>query len=281
LKAAVGYFLFFVFVLGLMTYGFSKLFESDSSGVKRNENGEIIYFGPIDQDRVDKAISLYQPGDRLLIRSSGGDLDAGMMFGDFINKHNMSVEIVDYCISSCANYIFLAGNTKILNTNSLVIFHGGPKQANFRSLMQQAYSESVEPGKVFGREGYEAIISTTEARRRISMRRTSKQSPCEKDEVLTNYGKCEPFGPEQRLQYIIYLENELYAQINPMMDKNIPYYGQQGRYEKTYKAYEYFGFYYSLASLAKLNVANVKVKGDAWQPHTNPLFREVYEVIID
>lgn len=281
MNAALGYFFFFVFILGLMTYGFSKLFESDTSGVRRTENGEIVYFGPIDQERVDKAISLYQPGDRLLIRSSGGDLDAGMMFGNFINKRNMSVEIVDYCISSCANYIFLAGSTKILNTNSLVIFHGGPKQANFRTLMQQAYSESVQPGRVFGREGYEAIISTTEARRRISMRSTNKQSPCGKDEVLTNDGKCEPFGPEQRLQYIIYLETELYAQINPAMDKNIPYYGQQGRYEPTYKAYEYFGFYYSLASLAKLNVANVEVKGDVWQPQTNRLFPEVYEVTID
>jgi hypothetical protein len=281
LNAAIGYFLFFIFVLGLMTYGFSKLFESDTSGVSRNENGEIVYFGSIDQDRVDKAMALYRPGDRLLIRSSGGDLDAGMMFGDFINKRNMSVEVIDYCISSCANYVFLAGSTKILNPNSLVIFHGGPKQANFRSLMEQAYSESVEPGKVFGREGYEAIISTTEARRRISMRNSNEQSQCGKEEVLTISGKCEHFGPEQRLHYIIYLENELYARINPRMDKNIPYYGQQGRYESTYKAYEYFGFYYSLDSLANLNVTNVDVKGDNWQPQTNPLFQGVYEVTIE
>lgn len=281
MNAAIGYFLFFIFVLGLMTYGFSKLFESDTSGVSRTANGDIIYFGGIDQERVDKAMALYQPGDRLLIRSSGGDLDAGMMFGDFISKVNMSVEVIDYCISSCANYVFLAGGTKILNTNSLVIFHGGPKQANFRSLMQQAYSESAKPGKVFGREGFEAIISTTEARRRISMRSNKQQSPCGKDEVLTNYGRCEPFGPEQRLQYIIYLENELYARINPMMDKNIPYYGQLGKYESTYRAYEYFGFYYSLESLAKLNVANVEIKGGVWQPQRNPLFREVYEVTIE
>lgn len=209
MNTAISYFLFFVFVLGLMTYGFSKLFENDTSGVTRNENGEIIYFGVIDQDRVEKAMLLYQPGDRLLIRSTGGDLDAGMMFGDFINTHSMSVEVIDYCISSCANYVFLAGATKILNTNSLVIFHGGPKQANFRTLIQQAHSELALPGKVFGREGFEAIISTTQAKRKMGLRSAKESSKCGKDEVLTNYGKCEQFGPEQRLQYIIYLENEL------------------------------------------------------------------------
>jgi len=265
----------------LLTFGFSKLFEKDTSGVRRTENGEIVYFGGIDQERVEKAMALYQPGDRLLIRSSGGDLDAGMEFGYFISERNMSVEVVDYCISSCANYVFLAGNPKILNTNSLVIFHGGPKQANFLSLMQQAYSASVELGQVFGREGYEAIISTKEARRPISMRYAKEQSKCGKDEVLNNYGKCELFGPEQRLQYIIALEDALYSRIDPMMDKNIPYYGQQGKYESTYHAYDYFGFYYSLDSLAKLNVSNVEVKGGEWRPNTNPLFKDIYKVTIE
>lgn len=261
-----------------MTFGFSTFFETDTSGVSRNDKGDIKYFGVIDQERVEKVLALYQPGDRLIIRSSGGDLHAGMMLGKFINKRQMSVEVVDFCISSCANYVFLAGHTKILNPNALVIFHGGPKQANFRSLMEQAYSQSAAPGTVFGRKGYEAIISKIEARRALVSARKRTASQCAKNEVLSSNGQCEIFGPEQRLQYIIYLEDELYSRFNPLMDKNIPYYGQLGEYEATYQAYQYFGFYYDLATLAKLNVSNVQVKGDEWRPQTNPLFRQVYEV---
>jgi hypothetical protein len=277
-SSAVKFVFFFVALIGLMTFGFSKLFEADTSGVSRTDTGELRYFGTIDQERVEKAIAHYQPGDRLVIRSTGGDLHAGMMFGDFIHQQQMSVEVVDFCISSCANYIFLAGATKILNSNALVVFHGGPKQANFRSLMQQAYAQDAAPGTVFGREGYEAIISRNEARRAVTNARSGRNSPCAQDEILNFNGQCEAFGPEQRLQYIIYLEEELYSRFNPQMDKNIPYYGQLGEYETTYLAYRYFGFYYDVETLAKLNVRNVVVKGGEWRPQTNPLFRQVYEV---
>ncbi|MFT4653376.1 MAG: hypothetical protein ACJA0G_001570 [Kangiellaceae bacterium] len=280
-SATAIYFIFFFVVLGLLTFGFSTVLEKTITGVSRNDTGEIFYSGTIDREKVEKVIALYQPGDRLLIRSLGGDLHAGMMLGNFINIHKMSVEVVDYCVSSCANYVFLSGNEKILNANSLVVFHGGPKQANFRSLMQQAYAESVKPGTTFGREGFEAIISTTEVRRRLGMGGTGVKSRCDKNEVLNMYGKCEEFGPEQRLQYIIYLEDELYSRVSPQMDKNIPYYGQLGNYEAIYQAYDYFGFYYSLDSLARLGVANVSVKGGDWRPQTNPLFSQVYEVTVN
>jgi hypothetical protein len=273
--------LFFFVVLSLLTYGFSALLDKNIRSVSRNDNGEIVYLGTIDRDRVEQVISLYQPGDRLLIRSLGGDLHAGMKLGNFINKHKISVEVIDFCVSACANYVFLSGQDKILNANSLVVFHGGPKQANFRSLMQQAYSAAAKPGETFGRVGYEAIISTKEVRRELRIQNTRSQLQCGDNQVLNIYGSCEEFGPEQRLQYIIYLEDELYSRINPLMDKNIPYYGQQGRYEFIYKAYEYFGFYYSLASLEAMGVTNVSVKGGDWRPYTNPLFQQVYEVTIE
>lgn len=280
-SASATYFLFFIFILGALTYGFSVLLDKDVQGVSRNSQGEIIYVGSIEQERVEKVMALYQRGDRLLIKSAGGDLYAGIMLGNFIHQQKMSVEVLDFCISSCANYVFLSGYTKILNPNSLVIFHGGPKQANFRSLMQQAYLGSATPGTVFGKEGYEAIISVADVRRQLTMRNNSNAKVCGKNEVLNRRGECEVFGPEQRLQYIIYLEEELYSQVNPNMDKNIPYYGQQGRYEETYLGYEYFGFFYDIESLERLNVSNVSVRTGLWQPQLNPLFRQVYEVTIE
>lgn len=273
--------MFFIVILALFTYGFSSLLEKEVNGVSRTNNGEIVYVGTIDQDKVEKVMTLYEPGDRLIITSSGGDLYAGITLGDFIQQHRMSVEIVDFCISSCANYVFLSGYTKILNPSALVIFHGGPKQANFRSLMQQAYADDNPVNKTFGREGYEAIISTSDVKKKAKLGQDPTQSICGRNEVLNVFGECEEFGPEQRLQYIIYLENELYSRVNPSMDKNIPYYGQLGEYESIYQAYRFFGFYYSLESLAKLNVENVSVKGDWWRPETNPLFRRIYEVEIE
>jgi hypothetical protein len=147
--------------------------------------------------------------------------------------------------------------------------------------MRQAYSEQAKPGSVFGREGFEAVISTTQFRRSVNLQSATRGNACGLNEVMNTYGECEEFGAEERLQYIIYLENELYSGVNPDMDKNIPYYGQRGEYEALYKTYKYFGFYYDLESLARLNVSNVSVKTGQWRPQSNPLFAQVYEVKID
>ena len=253
----------------------------DTHGVKRLDNGVLQYFGPIDGERVEKFKSLYRPGDRLLINSNGGSMYAGIAMGKFINEKRMTVEVANLCISSCANYIFLAGETKVLNKNALVIFHGGPKQANFLSLLEQAYASNAPPGTVFGQADYEGVVEIESAAEQRRSRAANYGSRCEPNEFENTNGDCEAFSAKKDLEYLIQLENELYRAINPNMSTQIPYLGQLAPYESTYLEYRYYGFFYSIESLQKLNVSNVYTKEGEWSPQNNRLFDKVYEVTVN
>lgn len=281
MSSAVKTILFFAALLGALTWVFSAMLGPDTSGVKRLNEGVIQYFGPIDGERVAKFKKLYRPGDRLLINSNGGSIYAGIAMGKFINEKRMTVEIADLCISSCANYIFLAAETKVLNKNALVIFHGGPKQANFLSLLEQAYESDAPPGTVFGQADYEGVVEIESAAQQRLSRAANYGSPCALDEVQNQNGECEAISAKKNLDYLIQLENDLYQSINSNMSKQIPYLGQLGLYESTYLEYEYYGFFYSIESLQKLNVSNVYTKDTEWSAQGNSLFDRVYEVTID
>ncbi|MBC8112872.1 MAG: hypothetical protein H7062_00690, partial [Candidatus Saccharimonas sp.] len=62
--------------------------------------------------------------------SPGGNGFAALAIGILLHRHNWDVEVVGVCSSSCANWIFPAGKTKYLNSQSMLLFHGGPHQAN-------------------------------------------------------------------------------------------------------------------------------------------------------
>ena len=252
----------------------------DVSGVKRFNNGVIQYFGPIDMQRVEKFKRLYRPGDKLLVNSNGGSLYAGIDMGNFIHQNRMTVEVANLCISSCANYVFLAAETKVLNKNSLVVFHGGPKQANFLSLMQQADASNAAPGTTFGQADYEGVVTIESASAQRESRASNYGNQCEIGEIVNINGYCEAITAEQRLQYLIALEEQLYSDINANMDMNIPYRGQIDDFEQVYREYKYYGFFYSIESLRRLNVENVYTKDGEWSPQNNSLFNKVYEVVV-
>jgi hypothetical protein len=272
--------LFFIALLAGLTWAFSFLFEADTTGVTRNDNGEIKYFGPIDSGRFEELKRLYQRGDRILIRSNGGDLNVGMAFGDFIHKNRIPIEIVDFCISSCANYVFLSAPIKTLNRNSLVVFHGGPKQKNFLDQMERAYAEDAPVGTSYGVDNYEAVVTISEESRyaRQALKAANNRERCPEDQILNFDGRCVPFSAAQRLNFLIKMEETLYDRVDPFMDKNIPYYGQLNDYESTYQSYRYFGFYYDLETLERLKVSGIELKDGVWEPERNPLFDDVYLV---
>lgn len=59
-----------------------------------------------------------------MITSPGGDLSEGVKIGNLLVDRAISVEVAGYCMSSCANNIFLAGHTKSLRLGSVLGFHG-------------------------------------------------------------------------------------------------------------------------------------------------------------
>ncbi|MDO6497920.1 hypothetical protein [Photobacterium sanguinicancri] len=90
----------------------------------------------------------------LQIRSRGGEINAGMELAELIYKHKLNVEVKDYCFSSCANYVFPAGKTKVLSANSLLGWHGGALQEDddFEELLSPEEQKAFESYIVAARE---------------------------------------------------------------------------------------------------------------------------------
>ncbi len=97
----------------------------------RAEGDTVFYTGLIGPDSggaflasVESAAGLR----RLVINSGGGDTIAARIIGRWVAEHQLDVEVVGGCFSSCANYIFVAGRNKVINKNAFVGWHGSEFQ---------------------------------------------------------------------------------------------------------------------------------------------------------
>lgn len=98
---------------------------------------EIFYMGSLTSEANAKVFELYKnsinkPGT-LSITSLGGDIEVGMELGEWLVEKKLHVKIDDYCMSSCANYIFPAGVKKYIGNKALIAFHGGAHSEFFIS----------------------------------------------------------------------------------------------------------------------------------------------------
>lgn len=106
--------------------------ETTHVGVK---DGELVYSGDIDEDANQRLFALY---DRLapkpsvlFIQSKGGVVDNGLDLGYWLHGHQLDVKVTQYCLSSCANYVFTAGQRKIVGNGAVIGFHGGISSEHF------------------------------------------------------------------------------------------------------------------------------------------------------
>lgn len=75
--------------------------------------------------------------EKLVINSSGGNAAAAMQLGRAIRELSLNIEVQGLCTSSCANYVFPAGNRKRVAEGGLVTWHGGALQSDFRQLVEK------------------------------------------------------------------------------------------------------------------------------------------------
>jgi hypothetical protein len=67
----------------------------------------------------------------LAIRSRGGDVVPGMALGEWVHAHKLDVKVMEFCLSSCANYVFTAGSRKIVSNLAMIGYHGGLSSVDF------------------------------------------------------------------------------------------------------------------------------------------------------
>lgn len=93
-------------------------------------NGQLEYVGELDAAANRRLFDLYDKQTVkptvLSIRSRGGEVNTGMALGTWVHAHRLTVKVMEFCLSSCANYVFSAAQQKIVSNVAVVGFHGGP-----------------------------------------------------------------------------------------------------------------------------------------------------------
>jgi hypothetical protein len=201
--------------------------------------------------------------------ATGGDGLAAMAFGILIHRHGWDVEVTDLCASSCANFIFPAGKTKYLNQGSMLLFHGGPRQANLLEMAENFDRTSTMKGApvdsvILGQANKEGTLSFKPNRSKADQ------------EVRDFLSMTNSFTAVEHVNKMRSVADQFYQElgVNPLL----PTYGQIGTYEPTYKSYKYGGFLYRLDSLRRLGIRNIELKEKEWHPERHPAYRDVYEV---
>lgn len=61
----------------------------------------------------------------VVVNSAGGSVTSGLKIAAEIQRRNLNVVVKGYCVSSCANYLFLSGNRKEID--GVLGFHGNAR----------------------------------------------------------------------------------------------------------------------------------------------------------
>ncbi len=94
-------------------------------------SGDVICLvNAITKEWAEEAISTIKSNNisSILISSGGGDVEAALKLATAIHRKNLDIYVNRLCISSCANYLFLAAREKFILDNSVVAWHGVPAE---------------------------------------------------------------------------------------------------------------------------------------------------------
>lgn len=122
----------FLSLLSLLLAGVAHAGESTQAYLSE---GELQYVGYLDEDANTRLFALYDSlpikPTVLSIRSRGGDVVHGMALGEWVHAHKLDVKVMEFCLSSCANYVFTAGGRKIVSNMAMIGYHGGLSSMHF------------------------------------------------------------------------------------------------------------------------------------------------------
>jgi hypothetical protein len=142
-----------------------------SSGIahadSRWSGGVAYYSGSISTEENQRFFSVVagRPVKRLVITSSGGEVEAGIALGTWVFEHRLDVEVPEYCLSSCANYVFPAANRKFIASGAVVAWHGNYHHLKETGLWtediavrMQRYSEDAATAREQARAEMERLV---------------------------------------------------------------------------------------------------------------------------
>lgn len=123
--------------------------------------------GPINFKSPQRFKELLGKNDTTVILDSpGGITSAAMDIAEIIQERKLNVVVDGACLSSCANYLFLAGSKKSVKKFSLLGFHGSEygnfltKYSNQKDIQKRDAEEFLREVRLMdrGKVGYEVVL---------------------------------------------------------------------------------------------------------------------------
>ncbi len=234
------------------------------------EGDSLYYKGDIRAKYFNQLKSLYAKAAtkprRLIVTSGGGSLSVGRAFGNWLVDQQLDVQVHQFCLSSCANYIFTAGKRKFLERDAVLAWHGGALQQN----MQEQIA-SLLRGRDPDKASYQGRVTKSGDKNYPLCK--AILSPRKTRTIQATSGQC--------IAELQQLELAFYQRIHT--DPQLSVYGQQGNCETNYHSKAFLGFYYDLDDLDRLGVKAIELIDGSWQPETNPRFGElkIYRVSLN
>ena len=131
-----------IFSAAMLALSLPAMADGEETTQVYYSNGQLEYVGTINQAANRQLVTLYDSladkPDVLSIRSPGGEVNAGMDLGSWVRAHKLNVRVMEFCLSSCANYVFPAGIEKIVSNFAMIGYHGGPGKLENLSLSESA-----------------------------------------------------------------------------------------------------------------------------------------------
>lgn len=111
--------------------------------VKIVKRGVICFGGDIDKESADSLISAIKTvpsahSVELVVQGSdGGDLASGLDVAETLSERKNTVIANGVCASSCANYLWLMADHRVITKRGLLMFHGGATLALLPDIYAQ------------------------------------------------------------------------------------------------------------------------------------------------
>lgn len=100
------------------------------SGEAHRVGDTVCFAGQIDAESSARLVAAVTggPADRpmtLILRSLGGDVIAALDAADVLVQRDVTGVVYSICASSCANYLLMAADRRIIAEDSILVWHGG------------------------------------------------------------------------------------------------------------------------------------------------------------
>lgn len=216
----------------------------------------IEYSGLITHEANAGVFELYQSADpkpqALLIESQGGSADAGMELGAWLFENDIQVQIDTYCFSSCANYVFPSGRTRLLAPHASLMWHGGVTQP----ISPEELADVLD----------EILAGLPDE---------------ERHQLLESHSRDELKGQlQQSLIAIVARETYFFRKLG--IDQRITTLGHLYERELLKGEAYYMGWDFSLEDMARLGIRDITIKGgQAWEPVFPVRGRKIYRIRLD